>query len=583
MKKISVALFVCIFLAVTVSSALAVESFYGPTELIQYDASKAYNGYTLFTPFRQKAGEFWTYLIDMEGFVVHSFVHPNNPGLHAMLLENGNFLRGYNPPDAAAADTYGVMRAGGAAGGLQELDWNGNVLVDLPWYSENYRQHHDFHKIWNNQLGEYTYIMVAWFRKDYTDAANLGAAEANRAGYEDGWSPDGVVELRADGTLVWAWTFADHQMTTNPDGDAAVAPWLDATGLYTNTPAAIGNPEDYPEKLDINFDTAAHGSGGSPNPRPDMNHVNSLDYNQALDQITLNARQHDEFYVIDHGATFVSTTDWAANIAAAAGPAGDFIYRWGNPETYNQHIEYAGYRTRGQHQMWASHDIQWINDYAWEPDASGQGLWPDPPASAALPGAGNFLIFDNNTNNPTARRSGALEINGYLDDTLTDTGDYVNPPDAGYAGSGYSNQLVWAYRDLEGTFYSSYISGSQRLPNGNTVNMSGATGHMFEVTEDGEVVWEYINPIFVDAFTFQTNETERSFPVFRCHRYGPDFPGLAGKNLTPRSTLTGRMPLSGGAEDYDTVPSYTGFGFSGLGIGGGGAAGGGAGGGAGGY
>jgi hypothetical protein len=237
MKKILALMVVCIFLAVTVSSALAVESFIGPTELLQYQPDKAYNGYTLFTPFRQQAGNFWTYMIDMEGNVVHSFVHPNNPGLHAMLLENGNFLRGYNPPGAAEADTFGVMQAGGAAGGLQELDWDGNVLVDLPWFSENYRQHHDFHKIWNNQLGEYTYIMVAWFRKDYNDAVNLGAAEANRAGYEDGWSPDGVVEFRADGTLVWAWNFADHMLTTNPDGDAAVAPWTDATGLYTNTPA----------------------------------------------------------------------------------------------------------------------------------------------------------------------------------------------------------------------------------------------------------------------------------------------------------------------------------------------------------
>ena len=42
----------------------------------------------------------------------------------------------------------------------------------------------------------------------------------------------------------------------------------------------------------------------------------------------------------------------------------------------------------------------------------------------------------------------------------------------------------------------SNISGSERLPNGNTLICSGASGRLFEVTTGGEVVWEYINPWF---------------------------------------------------------------------------------------
>ena len=44
------------------------------------------------------------------------------------------------------------------------------------------------------------------------------------------------------------------------------------------------------------------------------------------------------------------------------------------------------------------------------------------------------------------------------------------------------------------SFYSSHISGCQRLPNGNTSIMSGNQGLMFEVTPTGEVVWQYTDP-----------------------------------------------------------------------------------------
>ena len=88
-------------LAVTLSMSLAThsyEAFQGPTELIQYDPAKAFNGYTLFSPFRGKN----SYLIDMHGNVVHMWPYPENFGMpdaeaiekHARLLEDGTLLRG---------------------------------------------------------------------------------------------------------------------------------------------------------------------------------------------------------------------------------------------------------------------------------------------------------------------------------------------------------------------------------------------------------------------------------------------------------------------------------------------------------
>jgi hypothetical protein len=567
MKKILVLMVFCIFLAVTVSSVYAYEAHIGATEVLQYDASRAYNGYNLTTPFRQPAGAFWTYLFDMEGNVVHKFVSVHGAGLHAMLLENGNFLRGARPATGGDDDTYNLLSYGGSGGLIQELDWDGAMVWEKPWDTVDERQHHDFHKIYNKTLGEETYIFLEWIRKGIDDAVNLGVDAAKFAadpGWADpdrpGWAPDGIVEVNQAGEVIWRWTFADHVVTTDPGVTALAAPWTDWTGTRLNYPAeVVSNTANVPDRLDINavFVNNRHDVG----PEPDWNHCNSLDYNEELDQITLNAKHNNEFFVIDHGpATFVSTTDFAANIAAAGGPAGDFLYRFGAPSNYGQGAA-PGHMFQGDHQFWACHDIQWIDPYHWRPDSTGADRWPDPTSNVALPGGGNFLIFDNSTWNAISSHSAVVEINGFIDDTLVDTGAYVWPPLAGYtvlgnnadlpsgattmhpSGTGswnYNNQVQWRYTaGNQNSFYGRYISGNQRLPNGNTVIMSGPTGHAFEVTMAGEVVWEYINPVTTGgADTYQTSDNAGNYAVFRLHRYGPDFPGLAGKDLTPGGPIT---------------------------------------------
>ena len=70
-------------------SAHAYEILNGPSYLIQYKASKAYEGYTLFS----HGGTKKTYLIDMLGNLVHTWEHKADPpGLHFVLLENGHIL-----------------------------------------------------------------------------------------------------------------------------------------------------------------------------------------------------------------------------------------------------------------------------------------------------------------------------------------------------------------------------------------------------------------------------------------------------------------------------------------------------------
>ncbi|MFT3751877.1 MAG: aryl-sulfate sulfotransferase [Paludibacter sp.] len=97
-----------------------------------------------------------------------------------------------------------------------------------------------------------------------------------------------------------------------------------------------------------------------------------------------------------------------------------------------------------------------------------------------LPGAGNLLLFDNQG----SAGYPPVEIRAYS--RVLE----VNP---------VTREIVWEYKgSLSGgsdrSFFSSYISSARRLPNGNTLINEGMNGRFFQVTPDGEIVWEYVNP-----------------------------------------------------------------------------------------
>jgi hypothetical protein len=102
-----------------------------------------------------------------------------------------------------------------------------------------------------------------------------------------------------------------------------------------------------------------------------------------------------------------------------------------------------------------------------------------------LPGAGNVLVFDNGGasgygfNNPIA---------------LEGTGAFARATSRVLEIDPVTLGLVWSYAAPQ--FFSTNISGAQRLPNGNTLVTEGAPGRLFEVTNDGTIVWEYMSPYF---------------------------------------------------------------------------------------
>jgi len=58
-----------------------------------------------------------------------------------------------------------------------------------------------------------------------------------------------------------------------------------------------------------------------------------------------------------------------------------------------------------------------------------------------------------------------------------------------------SQKIVWEYKaSPEKSFYSRIMGACQRLPNGNTLITESDKSRVFEVTPQGQVVWEFYNP-----------------------------------------------------------------------------------------
>ena len=120
---------------------------------------------------------------------------------------------------------------------------------------------------------------------------------------------------------------------------------------------------------------------------------------------------------------------------------------------------------------------------------------------------GNILVFDNGSHRSNyygPEYSRAVEI------------------DPG------TNKVVWEYKaDPPFTFRSDVISGCKRLANGNTIICEGYTGRIFEVTCEGELVWEYVVPWWSFKYRGLTNM------MYRAERYPKNHPAFKSKDLDP--------------------------------------------------
>jgi len=126
---------------------------------------------------------------------------------------------------------------------------------------------------------------------------------------------------------------------------------------------------------------------------------------------------------------------------------------------------------------------------------------------------GNILLFDNGCH----REDSYLSYSRVIE---------VDPS---------TNRIVWEYKDNPPTeFYSALCSSAQRLSNGNTLINECDFGRSFEVTREGELVWEYVSPFYttiIGSAMMENSELGKNNMVHRSTRYAPDFPGFKGKDL----------------------------------------------------
>ena len=140
--------------------------------------------------------------------------------------------------------------------------------------------------------------------------------------------------------------------------------------------------------------------------------------------------------------------------------------------------------------LYEQHDARWIDN--------------------GNPGEGNILIFNNGVDRPDGRYSSIVEI----EPPLMVNGKYFLQPGEPYGPTDF----VWQYTSQNpNDFSAKSMSGSQRLPNGNTIICNGPKGYFFEVNSLNELVWDYQT-----SFTgLQVNA------VFKIQKYGINYPGVS--------------------------------------------------------
>lgn len=342
---------------------------------------------------------------------------------------------------------------------------------DLIWsYNLSNSQYYQHHDI--EPLPNGNVLILAW--EAIPQAAAIAGGRSSSLVSTAGVASTYIVEIEpvneTEGNIVWEWRLWDHTIQD-------IEPNIDNFGVIS----------EHPELVDVNYSAFPLVA--------DWVHVNAIDYNAELDQIILSSRDFNELWIIDHST---STEEAAGHTGGNQGKGGDLLYRWGNPISYQR-------GTTQDQQLFGQHDAHWIPD--------------------SLVDGGKIMVFNNGINRPQGEYS-TIDI---IAPPLTPEGAYTIETGQAFGPS----ELSWQYTENAPSFYSSRISGAQRLPNGNTYICEGNSGRFFEVDPEGNKTWEYINPVkggfpvqqgFMGIFQ---NE------VFRSYRYSVDYPAFEGKELIP--------------------------------------------------
>lgn len=438
---------------------------------------------------------------DPESFQGYTFFSPFS-GTKAFLVDNCGRLvnewdRGTQPGLSAyflenglLFRTYKVSPEGpftsaSNAGGLELVDWENNTVWAWELNTPTQLSHHDAVYLPNGNI-----LVLSWELVYENELIELGRNPDEIAPQGYMWS-ERILELQPTGSnganIIWEWRMKDHYVQD-----------------FDPTKQNFGIIAEHPELFDINLPQLNSSNSNSP---WDWNHFNAIDYNAALDQIVVSTRNSDEIWILDHSTT---TQEAAGHSGGLYGKGGDILYRWGNASAYDR-------APVSEQRLFGQHGVHWI--------------------PAGLEDAGKIMIYNNGNERPGTDYS-TVEI---ISPPQTVDGGYQVPATQPFGPV----QAEWSYGNLsDENFFSQYLSNAQRLPNGNTLINAGSPGYIFEITPARAVVWAYEIPLNGDFPGVQGQSSINNNATFRAYRYGPFYPGLEGKDLSPGTTIETGTDLS---------------------------------------
>ena len=372
-----------------------------PISVILTDTLEVYNGELLENSLvlAIENGGKKSYLLNKRGVKVHEWEFDTSLGNDIEILSNGKLLGMFKvtSPD---------FSFGGFGGIIKILNIDGSISWEFTYASANMLAHHDVDILPNGNV-----LFLAWERID--------AATAQQAGVNTAVDifPEVLVEVDPNtDQVVWEWHSFNHMVQDMDDT-------LPNFGIVKNNPQLIN----------FNYQEIDNG---------DLMHANGLDYDAVKDVIYMSVNFYSEVWVIDHSTT---SAEAATDMGGNSNKGGNLIYRFGNPETYNNDV--------GERLFFNNHFPNLLENNE--------------------PGAGNILIYVNNGDN--IEQSTVYELE--MPDTFNLSIDSNNEPD-----------IVWSFTDAD--LYHPRISGAVRLQNGNTLICEGDYG-FWEVTNSKEIVWKY--------------------------------------------------------------------------------------------
>jgi hypothetical protein len=246
-----------------------------------------------------------------------------------------------------------------------------------------------------------------------------------------------IIHYDWDGTILWDWQCdweyqLHHDIEITPNGTILAVAMEDIDGFRPDVVLEIEPVGLNDANLVWVWKVSEHMSDELDNPYTFYSHAgyNQLDWNH-FNAVSLN----------EYGNILLSSRNWCEIYVIEWGGHGDLLYRWGNPQTYGG---------EGEQVFYAQHGVNQI--------------------PVGYPGEGNIIVFNNMSNQEV--EDGSSIIMEFTPNFETFEGD-----------------IVWTFEE---DFYARKQSGVFRLPNGNTfVSVSDSEGNMFEVTYDGEIVWEH--------------------------------------------------------------------------------------------